>query len=244
MSAKNTILIAGTDTEVGKTVVTAGLIAWLNSNGIKTLGMKPFACGAIRKGKKWIYEDVEILKQVNGDCPRMGTIPNEDEIAPLRWRLPLAPYRASILERRPVNFKKLNFSIRKMQKKTRLLVLEGVGGLLCPLTKKSNLADWAAKRKIPVILVSRLGLGTLNHTLMTLEVAKYRGIKVKGLVLNDFPKTKSDLSKKWNPEDLKMLAKIPILGVFPYLRKLSIKEAEKAWRKNFDFKKIKKTIQG
>ena len=222
--------------------MTAGLIKWFNSKGISTLGMKPFVCGATRKGKKLIYKDVELLKIANKDCFQMGTAPQEDYIAPLRWKPPLAPFRASRLERKPVNFKKLKERKDFLKDKCDLLFLEGIGGLLCPLTNKITLADWAREEKLPILLVARLGLGTLNHTLMTVEIAKQKGLKIKGIILNDFPKVQNDLSRKWNAEDLKQLTDVPILGLFPQLKKFSVESSARALERNFDFKKFKKII--
>ncbi len=239
-SAK-TVLIAGTDTEVGKTVLTAGLVRWLNSKGIQTLAMKPFVCGTTKRNKKLIYSDIEMLKNAMSYEPRAMSL-NTDDIAPLRWKAPLAPFRASILEKKPVDFKKVKRVIEKNKKKCDVLFIEGIGGLSCPLTKKKTLADWAKKEKLPVLLVARLGLGTLNHTLMTLEIARKKGLKIKGIILNDFPKTRNDLSKKWNRKDLEQLAKMRILGTLPYLSKLSTVSSHRALEKNFDFKKIKKII--
>jgi len=236
------LLIAGTDTDVGKTALTAGLVAWLGSKGMNALAMKPFACGAVKKRGKWIYEDVEILKAANGDCPRMGAVPNEEDIAPQTWKAPLAPYRASFLEKRPVDFKKVSRAMKSLRSQSDLLLLEGIGGLLCPLTKTQTLADWAVKERLPVLLVARLGLGTLNHTLMTLEVAKTRKIMVKGIILNDFPETGSDLSRRWNPNDLSRLTKVPVLGIFPHLRRQTIQASKNMWEKHFDYKKIRNFI--
>jgi dethiobiotin synthetase len=230
------LLIAGTDTDVGKTVLTAGLVAWLGSKGVNTLAMKPFACGAVKKRGKWIYEDVEVLKKAN-NSPQ-----TEIDVAPQAWTPPLAPYRASLLEKKPVNFKRVSRAIRSLRSQSDLLLLEGIGGLLCPLTKTRTLADWAVKERLPVLLVARLGLGTLNHTLMTLEVAKARKIVVKGIVLNDFPKTGSDLSRRWNPNDLSRLTKVPVLGIFPHLRRQTIQASKNAWERHFDFKQVRKFI--
>ena len=217
------ILVVGTDTGVGKTVITAGLVRALNQKGIKTLGVKPFACGAVKKNGRWIYEEIELLNQANGKAliPKFCI-----------WRSPLAPYRASLIEKKPLDLKKVRNNLASLKKKTDLLLIEGVGGLLCPLTGKMTLADWAKKEKLPLLLVARLGLGTLNHTLITIEAAKRRGLKIKGIILNDHPRTKSDLSRKWNPEDIRRLTKIPMLGILPHFNKPSLSNTAKVL-KNF-----------
>jgi len=238
---KRIVMIAGTDTAVGKTVISAGLVAWLNASGVKTLGMKPFACGAVRKAGQWTYEDVEMLKRANAseDIP-------EEMISPLRWRSPLAPFRAASIEKKPVSFSKVQSSLKYLRSQSDLVLLEGVGGLLCPLTARVTLADWVKKERIPVILVARLGLGTLNHTLMTLEVAKSRGIMVKGIILNDLsPGTSvaNKLARHWNPLDIEKLVKAPLLGIFPFLKRGTVEASKKAWEKHFDLKRIKRIIK-
>ena len=242
-------LISGTDTGVGKTLITAGLVAWLNSKDIRTVGMKPFTCGG--------NDDIEMLKEASLSLCHSRAGGNlrdprfrEDDVSPLKWRLSLAPYRASLLEKKPVNFIKVRSSLKKLRSQAEIVILEGVGGLLCPLTRQVTLADWAKKEKLSVIIVARLGLGTLNHTLMTVEVAKSRGIMVKGIILNDLSPVLSsvegpsaeDLSKRWNPRDLEELTRLPILGIFPYLRSRTVEASKKAWEKHFDFKRIYKII--
>lgn len=274
------ILISGTDTGIGKTLLTAGLVAWLNASRVKTLGMKPFACGGVRKNGRWVYEDVEMLKEANRSClslrrakslschrePRRGvaiswsrralqppfeiaspTARNDidDAISPLRWKAPLAPFRASLIEKKPVSFQKVRRSLEYLKSRSDLVLLEGVGGLLCPLTARVTVADWAKKEGIPVIIVARLGLGTLNHTLMTLEVAKSRGIMVKGIILNDLsPGTSvaNKLARHWNPLDIEKLVNVPLLGIFPFLKQRTVEASKKAWKKHFDLKRIKRSL--
>jgi len=237
------LLVSGTDTGIGKTLLTAGLVRYLNNKGLSTIGMKPFACGAVRKCGQWVYEDLEIMKRAN--APRVFP---EELISPLRWRAPLAPYRAARLEKRPVSFEKVRKALKFLRSQADLILLEGVGGLLCPLTKSMTMADWAKQEGISLLIVARLGLGTLNHTLMTLEVAKARGIMVKSLILNDFPPVASDLSRRWNPRDLKELVNVPLLGIFPFLKPRTARTVEmveasnQAWEKYFDLKRIKRSL--
>jgi len=237
-ATRSAVVVAGTDTAVGKTVLTAGLIRWMNNEGLPTLGMKPFVCGASSNGKYPTFEDLEIIKKANSQTCL------DEELSPLQWKSYLAPYRASRLEKKRVSFNKITQSIQSMRKKANLLLIEGIGGLLCPLTTQHTLADWVKQEKLPVLLVARLGLGTLNHTLMTLEVAKSRGIMVKGIILNDFPPTGRDVSRRWNPQDLKELTDVPIIGIFPFLKRATVEASKKAWEANFDFARIRKTLQG
>lgn len=219
------IVVTGTDTAVGKTFLTAKLVRMLNKQGVRAIALKPFVSGVAKKGSKRVWEDEEILKQANRSCPSgIGSA----SVSFSKYRAPLAPFRASLLEKKPIDFKKLKKWIAGFRKQCDILIIEGVGGLLCPLTEKITLADWIAKEKYPTLVVARLGLGTLNHTLLTVEAARRRKIKILGIILNDYPKTKNDLSHKWNPKDLANLTKIPILDVFPSFGKKSSADAQKA----------------
>jgi dethiobiotin synthetase len=232
------ILITGTDTGVGKTLITAGLVRWLNQKGLRTLGVKPFACGAARRKGRLIYEDIERLNAANrtsgfADC----------EAGCLRWKAPLAPLRASALEKKPVDFKEVASRLSQLKKRADLVLIEGVGGLCCPLTRTMTLADWAKTMRLPVLIVARLGLGTLNHTLLSLEAAAKRGLDVRGIVLNDHPRIQGDLSRLSNAGDLRQLTPVPLLGTFPFLRRTTPDICAEGWERNFKLKEILKLVR-
>jgi dethiobiotin synthetase len=100
------------------------------------------------------------------------------------------------------------------------LLVEGVGGLLCPLTARETIADLAAALKYPLLVVARLGLGTVNHTLLTVEAARSRGLTVAGIVLNEAEPLASLEGTEENPVEIERRTRIPVLGILRHGRSL------------------------
>ena len=200
------IFITGTDTGVGKTVVAGMLAAQLRQRGVRVGVMKPIACGG--------WEDSALLKRCAGVDDRL------EEITPVYFKAPLAPWPASRLERRKIDWKKLSTAYTRLRRKYDFLIVEGVGGLLVPLTATQSVPHLIRRFKLPVVVVARLGLGTLNHTLLTLAEARRQRQKVRGVVLNETTPAKGKkLAEKTNPSLIRELGKVPVLAVVPYIKK-------------------------
>jgi dethiobiotin synthetase len=162
--------ITGTDTGVGKTFATALLTRALRRAGLDTVALKPLCCGG--------REDVEILR---------GAADNEltcDEINPVWMRTPVAPLVASRKEGIPVSLEALASWFQQITCERRSYLVEGAGGWLVPVADRVTVADLAAKLGLPVILVVANRLGCINHTLLTLENIRARGLKCEGIILN------------------------------------------------------------
>ena len=221
------LFIAGTDTDVGKTYITAGLAVTLRKMGIDVGIMKPFAAGTPQKhGYK--SEDVEILSnaaQVNDP---------ENLINPQFFPIPASPYTAwKTLKNKPkVNFVLTNF--KKLSKLHSMLLVEGMGGIMTPILKDYFVTNLIKDMKIPVILVTRTRVGTVNHTIMTVKMCEKYKIPIKGIIINNFD---SDGYKiKELTRDLKNLTKIPILGSIPFISNMSDLSLYKIFKKNLDLK--------
>ena len=106
-------------------------------------------------------------------------------VCPLRLKAPLAPPVAARLERVNLDFAGMKTAADWWQGRVEVLLIEGVGGLLCPLTEDKTIADLAVALGYPLLVVARAGLGTINHTLLTVEAARHRGLQVAGVVLNE-----------------------------------------------------------
>lgn len=176
------IFVTATDTGVGKTVFSCGLVCLLKKRGIDVGVMKPFTSGN--------RQDALLLLQAQdylSPSPLLGEGRGEEiiaEVNPQFFPKPLAPYIAAKLKKKKINLKKVFRSFDKILQKHKFVVVEGIGGVLVPLTKKYFLIDLIKDFGLPTIVVARAGLGTINHTLLTLKTLKEKGIKVLGVVLN------------------------------------------------------------
>ena len=163
---KRTLFITGTDTGVGKTYVTAALVRALRRAGLHTGAAKPFATGN--------RNDARALRDaMEGELTLQ-------EINPVFFRRPLSPMVAASLEGRRVPLQ-----VRLPEDRFDLLLVEGVGGWRVPLTPRVSVGDWVARQGWPIVIVARAGLGTLNHTFLTVESAQSRGVKIAAVILND-----------------------------------------------------------
>ncbi len=205
------IFITGTDTGVGKTFVASGLLRAFNEMGYKVCPMKPVETGCkVRDGRLIPHDGMKLIKASGVKEPL-------DIINPYRFKLPLAPSVAAELEGVRIHKRKIISTCRYLLNKYEVTIVEGAGGIMVPIYKRYLYRDLIKELDLPVVIVSRPGLGTINHTLLTIEVAKSRGIEVIGIIINYAVKTKRDPSEKTNPEILSKISGIPILGVIPYL---------------------------
>lgn len=197
------IFITGTDTGVGKTQA-AGLIAkGLREKGISVGVMKPVASG----GRK----DALLLKNAAGvDDPI-------DDINPVYLKKPLAPQVAVKFEKKRINLDKILKVYKKLCRRHNFLVVEGAGGLLVPIKQNIYIVNLARELNLPLVIVSRPGLGTINHTLLTIDCAKRYGLKVLGFIINYTKPCRKGLAEKTNPGIISKLGKVRFLGNIPYM---------------------------
>lgn len=218
------IFIAGTDTGVGKTLVAGAMAAALAHKGFRTGVMKPVSCGG--------REDAEFLIRCTGAWEDIDTV------NPICLGAPLSPNVAAKLERKKIDPRKIVLALKELEKKYDVLVIEGCGGLLVPITKGLYVIDLIRLMKAETILVSRAGLGTINHSLLSLEALKHRGIRPLGVIFNRLTGGRPGLAEKTNPRVISTLGKVPSLGVFPYLRTRKPQDLGAAFLKDIDLKKI------
>lgn len=195
---KRGIFITGTDTGVGKTYVTALILAELRRCGVKAAAFKPIACG---KGGR---HDAEIyMRLMKHEQPL-------DVINPIYLRHPLAPSVAAKLEGRRIDLRKVFANYESLISSYDVVLVEGAGGLLVPIKQDYFVADLAKELGLPVVIVARLGLGTINQSLLTVRQA--RGLRIAGIVLNDTT-GKRGLAEKTNVVEIPRLTGVPLLGV-------------------------------
>ena len=211
---KKGFFITGTDTGVGKTVITVAVLKVLELLGMKPCGMKPIETGCLREEGRLVPADGLFIKTE-------GML-DEDlrDISPCLFEHPLAPLAASSLEGVPVDFEKIRSAYARICSKYDAVVVEGVGGLLVPVSPEQTVADLAREFGLPLIVVSRPGLGTLNHTLLTVNYAVKEGLEVAGIVMNYSCPPEHTIAEQTNAEILSKISPTPLLGVFPYLNEL------------------------
>ncbi len=205
------LFIVGTDTDVGKTQVTAAIAHTLTQNGDSVRVSKPVATGAVRYGSELIAEDTRALAQAVGAEQNPSVF---RQITPWSFEPPVAPPVAARLAGCPLTLSDIGNAVQKGGSADFLLV-EGVGGLLCPLTEHETIADLACLLDLPLLVVARRSLGTLNHTLMTLEIAQARNLTLAGVVVSETEPTRR-LAEKTNIEELNARIDVPIVAVLPW----------------------------
>ncbi|QMU55583.1 MAG: dethiobiotin synthase [Nitrosopumilus sp.] len=223
--------ITGTDTDVGKTYVTAGLAATFREMGIDVGVMKPFAAGAPQKtGFK--SEDVEILsKAAQVDDP-------ENLINPQFFPIPASPYTAwKNLKTKP-RISPILTGFKKLSLLHEMILVEGMGGIMTPVLKDYFITDLIKDMMIPAVIVARSRIGTINHTMMTVRMCEKYKIPIKGIIINDSDPDgyKVDELKR----DLKNLLGVPVLGSIPFIDDLSDSSVHKVFKKNLDLKLLLK----
>ncbi len=204
------LFIAGTDTGVGKTVVTAGMAAYLRQKGMDCGVMKPVESGCLSGAKG---SDTYYLKRMSGCTDDL------DLINAYAFEAPLAPGVAAQQEGITIEFERIAEGLRHLELLHPWVLVEGAGGLLVPLSQDQSMVDLIAFLGLPVLLVARLGLGTLNHTLLSLAYLESRQIPVVGVVLNALTQ-KTDLSARFNRHTLSQWTEVPVWGSVDPIRRL------------------------
>lgn len=207
-SAVRGVLVTGTDTGVGKTVVSAGLLHALGARGHRAVGMKPVASGARRAGGRLVNEDVEALVAASNVQAPLQLV-NPYCFAPA-----IAPHLAAELAGRAVSLPRLRSAYEGLCSRADRVVVEGAGGLLVPLNRRRDFAHLAHCLGVPVVLVVGMRLGCLNHALLTAEVLRWRGLRFAGWVANRVERRMARFER--NLDELRRRLPAPLLGVVQY----------------------------
>jgi dethiobiotin synthetase len=195
------VFVTGTDTGVGKSVVAAAVCAALAARGERVAAFKPAVSGLDEVPGEFGH-DHELLASVAS----AGQSP--EDVAPWRFGPPVSPHHAAELAGELIEPAQLVERARVHE----LLVCEGVGGLLVPITPGYLVRDLAIDLELPVVVVARTGLGTINHTLLTVEAARAAGLSVAGVVMTPWPAEPSDMEVS-NRETVERLADVRVSGL-------------------------------
>jgi dethiobiotin synthetase len=236
-SVKHGIFITGTDTAVGKTLVTAALARSLKELGFDVGVMKPVETGVV-KGRASDAGRLTRAAQVS-DSP--------DLVRPYAFRLPVAPLDAARAERRTIKVATIMRAYRQLQAQYDLLLIEGVGGVHVPITPKLDVLDLIEKLKAPVLVVGRVGLGGVNHAMLTLNALRERKVPILALVLNRTVQARTAMARRQERSTLELLRKsagAPVIGPLPYRAGVDgrFERAVEKLAANSEMKKITKLV--
>ena len=202
------VFVTGTDTGVGKTIVAAAICAALVARGERVAAFKPVVTGTDDDDDGDWPPDHELLAA----SANAGQTPTD--IAPVTFGPPLSPHYAAELANATINPAHLLAAAKAAGDRADTVVCEGVGGLLVPLTPDYSVRDLAVELALPLIVVARTGLGTINHTLLTVEAARTTGLHVAGIVMTPWPAYPEPIEQS-NRATIERLSAVPVSGLPP-----------------------------
>jgi dethiobiotin synthetase len=207
------LFVTATDTGVGKTEVACALVSAARADGLDAVGMKPAQSGVVAGEPS----DADRLRAASGAAEPF------DAICPYSFAAPLAPAVAARAEGRDVSFARIVDAARALAARHAAVVVEGAGGLLVPLTERETFADLAVALALPVAVVARAGLGTVNHTALTVEALRRRGLAVVALVLNRTGPD-DDPSVPHNAAEIARLTGLAPVATLPFVPDIAARE--------------------
>jgi dethiobiotin synthetase len=219
------VFVTGTDTEVGKTLIAGAIARSLRKDSRRVEVFKPAASDCRKDREGLISADAEFLAACSDSRRTLA------QIVPLRFHSALAPNVAAEKESRPVDLSEIFRSYSRLEGICDAVVVEGVGGLLCPIREDFWVIHFARLTGLPLVIVARPGLGTINHTLLTIHAARSMGIQVAGVIINRYPVEPEDPRRKradepaqvddsdyavqTNPRQIALRGKTKILALVP-----------------------------
>jgi len=211
------LFITATDTDVGKTVITGAIAAAFKARGMNVGVMKPMASGGVADSQgTLVAEDATFLMRAAG----IGES-ERDLVNPLCLEPALTPAVAAKVSGVFVDIPAIIKVYQVLTESYEPLLVEGVGGITAPLWQDYLLADFMVELALPVIVVTRANLGSINHTVLTIEYARHRGIQVAGIIINGWNDGEVGILEISNGEYMERLTGVPILGRFPYSSAIS-----------------------
>jgi dethiobiotin synthetase len=227
--SNNGIFIVGTDTDVGKTYISALLMKKLIDNNINATYYKAVLSGAYEVNERIIPGDAKHV------CDVSSLNEEYENIVSYSFKTPVSPHLASVLENKDISLEKINIDFNKLKDKYDFVLVEGSGGIVCPIKINERetilLEDIVKMTGFDVIIISRASVGTINHTVLTVEYLKSKNIGIKGIILNEYDE--NDISHIDNAKIIKKLTNTNIIAFVP-----KSKEFENTKDINIDLKQI------
>ncbi len=203
------IFVTGTDTGIGKTLVTAGLATVMQSLGYKTGVYKPYQTGAVPQGGFYVSPDINFVRKVDFYV---------DTLCTYLMKTPAAPLIAAEIDGVDINNQTILKDFHTIRQRCETLIVEGCGGLMVPVTPDKTMAHTVLNMNIPIIIVARPNLGTVNHTLLTIQYAQTMGLQIAGVIINRYPEGTNDIAIKTAPRLIEEYSDAKVLGIIPELR--------------------------
>jgi len=219
------LFVTGNDTDVGKTCVTASIVKNLRDMDIDVGVMKPFASGN-RKNSNSLSQDVEILMKYSGSHDPI------DLVNPYFFEIPTSPYDASKILARKISTQKVIDAYDRLLSSHDLVIVEGIGGLMTPITQNYFVSNLISELGIDTIIVTGSKLGTVNHTLLTYEHCKQMHLKLKGFVINQTEPNGYELSNL--KQQIMELTNQIVYCTIPYHKNFDLGLYVDNFIKNFD----------
>ncbi len=203
------LFIAGTDTGVGKSVVAASLAAALSLRGYDIGVMKPFQTGATQTAGGFFAPDAEFLRSVSGAPDPM------ELICPVMLEHPLAPSAAAKIVGKRVTIQDVLPAYKQLASLHEFVIVEAAGGLAVPIDGTETMRELAVAVGLPLLIVARPALGTINHTHLTIQYALAAGLTIAGIVISNYPDNPG-LAERTNIDEIEQLTGYPVLGIVPH----------------------------
>lgn len=212
-------LVTGTDTNVGKTVLTAGLTAVFRRHGVAAGAVKPVQSGAVFRRGRPVAEDAEFY------CLAAGLTGPPDEMNLYRFIPTVSPHLAAALSGESILPEALIRFCRRALRRYQVTLVEGAGGLCVPLSgPRFTVADLARELSLPLLVVARPGLGSINHTVLTVSYARHYGLAVAGIIINGLRREEAGPTEADNPGVIESMTGVPVLGVVPHLPGVKVED--------------------
>ncbi len=206
------IFVTGSGTGVGKTVIAGAIAAAIKAHGLDVGVMKPVASGAKEIDGKLVSEDAVYLKKI------IESDDDDDLVAPVRLKPPIAPTMAASTTGVSIDIGKVWKAYKELTNRHDFVVVEGIGGLMVPIDDTLFVADMAREMDLPLVIVSSDYLGTINHTLLTVEYARSRNLRIKGIVINMLKSSDGFV------REIEKYSSVPILWTIPYIENICVEK--------------------
>ncbi len=203
------LFITATDTEIGKTTIAAAVANYFVRREVRVGVCKIAATGCRRERGELVSEDAELLAYWADAKQPLGVI------CPIRYAEPLAPAVAAGRAGVPVDWTALQRSLETLAGESDVLIVEGVGGVMVPMDGSHSVLDVMRWLGLPAVVVARAGLGTINHTLLTVGAIRRAGVEVAGVVINRYPTDSPPAAEETNPQTIEHFGHVPVLCLVP-----------------------------
>ena len=214
---KNGLFITGTDTGVGKTLIAGGIAAVLRQQGLKVGVFKPIASGCRNDGGL-VSDDTEFLA-LCADADYSLSV-----ITPVTYKTPAAPVTCVQIEGRAIDYEAIVTAYTYLCENTDVVIVEGIGGVMVPIDTEHTVLDLGVEFNLATVIVARPNLGTINHSLLTIEAVRNAGLPVAGLVISGYNALDADIAEETSPDVICGFSDTNLLSIVPFDEESSVED--------------------